>query len=721
MANSGLTPQLLALAVAALACVGAGAQGLTDTEPNVQGQAGSATGPAAPAAPSPAGSGGAMTFDDVLDAFRPGQWSGNIGLFYNGERQKITSPSVSSSANFSYSRAWEAMTLRNDQFYWLDSGVFSGSAGITLGLSQNWQKFGIETEGQPFSVNESQHGTVAGYDLRLDALRAFPYNGTVYANRTQTYATQAFGGSYGATAQNAGLILRWGEDSILRELYPEWLPYFSASLEAYQRRLDQNTVSIGGNYRQNEITNGVTLDVRNGGETSDMNLLALYTDNNDQTYPVNTFRANDARLTYSRDFGADLSSNWYSLLDYYDRQGVLSYKSATVDERLLLSHTNDLSTTYRYLLYQQDTPAGNQLSQTGTVNLQHVLWRNLTTWAEGQAAYLQTPTGTAVQDYAEARFNYNRTLPQSGNGYLLLGGRYEYDSFNIASGQIAVIDEPHAAPPVFGVDTGFALAHTLVVPGTIVVVDVRGGSRLATSVNVDYRVVAQGDQTRIYVLPTSTVIQPGDPLVVSYAYNVGQNARLDQFNYTVGAGLTYDWFGIRYQHYAVNQTPLTPGAVPIIDNVREDDLSANLSASWESAKGNFNVLYKDYNSTKLAYKSQTYQAIGEYRPTPDLDIAFTGQWYRTNYSLPVEVDTAMTARLDVTWFAPSGWTANAYAYRGKLTSTQYIDDTVTLLGLKLTYNWRKITFTATMQGSRELRGNTRTDDKQVTLSLVRQI
>jgi uncharacterized protein (DUF1330 family) len=299
--------------------------------------------------------------------------------------------------------------------------------------------------------------------------------------------------------------------------------------------------------------------------------------------------------------------------------------------------------------------------------------------------------------------------------------RYEYDSFNLGSGQIGVIDEPHVAPPVIGVDTGFVLRNTLVVASSIVVVNVRGGSRLATTVNVDYEVVVRGNQTRIVVLPTSRVIQPGDPLAVSYSYGVGQDATLDQLNWTAGAAFSNDWLGIRYQHYAVNQTPLTAGAVPIIDNVREDDVNANLNGNWETARASILATYKDYNSTKLVYKSQSYQAIAEYRPTPDFSVTFTGQWYRSKFTLPVEVDTASSARLDATWYAPWGLTANAFAFRGKVKSTQIPDDTVSLLGLKLTYNWRKVTFTCTVQASREVRGTTTTDDKQLLLSLVRQI
>jgi len=721
MTRPGLVPQLLALAVAALAAAAVSAEAQEGTAaPSPPGGGAATAAASAPQAPLlPSSDSGSVTFDDVLSAFRLGAWSGNLSLFYSGERQKISSPS--SSPNFKYTRAWEALTVRNDEFYWLDPVVFSGSAGVTLGLNQSWQSLKLEQGGESLSYDQSQHGTLAGYDVRLDALRGFPYNGTVYANRMQSYTTQPFGGSSTITQQAAGTILRWGEDSILRDLYPEWLPYFSASLEAYQRKLDEKTVSLGGSYWQDQVTNGLTLDVRNGGETSDLNLLNLYVDNNDRTYAVNSFRSNDARLTYSLDFGPDLNNNWYSLLDYYDRIGAISYKAATVDQRVALAHSNDLTTRYHYLLYQQDMGAGTQLSQTGTFDLQHVLWRRLTTTATAQAGHIQTPTGSADQDYAEVRFNYDRPLPRSGRVDALVGLRYEYDYFNLASGQIGIVDEPHVAPPVLGIDTGFVLGHPRVVAASIVVVNVRGGSRLETTVNVDYSVVTQGDQTRIVVLPTSRVIQPSDPLAVSYAYTVGQDAKLDQLNWTVGAGLTYDWFGLRYQHYSVNQTPLTPGAIPIIDNVREDDVNANLNGTWDSGRANLTATYKDYNSTRLIYKSQTYQLIADYRPTPDLSVTFTGQWYRTNFTLPVEVDTASSARLDVNWFLPWGLTSNAYAFRGRLKSTLIPDNTVSLLGLKLTYNWRKITLTGTVQTSQETRGSVKTNDNQVLFSLVRQI
>jgi len=725
-------PWWLALTVTAILSANAAAQVPADAGPggaaapaNVATTTAGVAPGALPAGASPQlGLDGNITFADVVDAFQMGAWSGSIGVFYNGERQTISSSSSlsqSRSLNSNYSRAWEQVMLRNDDLYWLDPQILGGSAGVTLGLTQNWQSLRLSQEGEQLSIDQSQRGTVNGYDFRADILRVLPYNGTLYANRSQSYNTQPFGGNTSNIIQAEGFVLRWGEDSILRYLYPEALPYFSASLEAVQRRMNQNTVSIGGSYRQNEITNAVTLDARNGGEYSDLNFLYFYIDNSDLTYAVNSFKSNEARLNYSLDFGPNLNANWLSLVDYYNRQGAISFQSATVDEQVRVAHDNGLSTGYRYALFQQNTPTGNQLSQTGLFDLQHVLWRNLTTNVAAKVNHLQVPTGTVDQDYGEVRMNFNRNLPWNGHVDFQLGGRYEYDATNIGSGQVLVTDEPHRAPPVLGVDTGFPLANRLVVQDSIVVVDVRGGARLATTVNVDYSVVTRGDQTRIVVLSTSRVIQPNDPLAVSYAYRVGQDAKWNSRTGTFGAGVNFDWFGLRYLHYAVNQTPLSPGAVPFINNVREDDYEANLNGNWEAGHAGVSAAYKDYTSTTLNYQSQTYRAIADYRFLPNLWMTFNGQWYRTSYSLPAQVDTASSARLDVTWLTPYGLTANGYAYRAKLSSTRYADDVLSLIGLKLDYRWRKITLGATLQASREVRGISRTDDTQFMLSIERQL
>jgi len=689
-----------------------------------------ATGVAAEVPALPSDLGGST---DFLSDLHFGPWSGNVGFFYYGDREQVSTPATPATAltpafpatsiNFSNSRAVEQITIRNDEFYYIDPGFIDGYLGATLGLTQERQ----ELDGE----NTSLHGNLGGYDFKATMFRDLPYNGEVYANRSQSFSTQPFGGSTRTVLQTEGIVLHLGEDSFLRYMYPDTLPYFSAGLEVYQQRQDENSVSAGVGYQDDEIRNVVNLTAHNGTETSDLDFLLRHVDNTNVDYSPNTFTSNEARLSYDKDFGADLANNWDSLLDYYDRRGGYPEQSATVDELLRLTHAEDTWTTYHYYLLQQNTQSGpaegaiglsggNVVSQTATFDLHNILWHNLTTNVEAQALHVKLPTGTQNQDYAQVDFEYARNLPWNGRVDASLGGRYQYDGNDVQSGQIQVVDEPHAAPPVLGVDEGFVLANNFVVTSSIIIVDTRGGSRLLTTVDVDYSVLTQGNQTRIVVLPTSPVIRPNDPLLVSYSYAVPPNANLDSRSGWAGAGVDFGWFGARYRYEQTNQTPLTAAAVPFVDSWRESEGEVNLRGDWGPFQARGVAAFKDYNSTLLSYQDRRYRVFASYLPFNGLSLNFTGLWYRTNYTLPAQRTQGSLERLDLIFQMPVGLTGNLFAFHSTLTDTLLPNDTLSEAGANLKYAWRKITLTATAQYSRELRGDVRTNDRQLQLTAVRQ-
>lgn len=89
---------------------------------------------------------------------------------------------------------------------------------------------------------------------------------------------------------------------------------------------------------------------------------------------------------------------------------------------------------------------------------------------------------------------------------------------------VPVLDEPHAAPPFFGPGIGFVLNNPSVVASTIVMYNARGGARIPATLGTDYEIQVNGQQTEIVILPATVVIQPGDPLLVSYSYSTAPAA-----------------------------------------------------------------------------------------------------------------------------------------------------------------------------------------------------
>jgi len=103
-------------------------------------------------------------------------------------------------------------------------------------------------------------------------------------------------------------------------------------------------------------------------------------------------------------------------------------------------------------------------------------------------------------------------------------------SFPVVSGNVSLYNETNgrAIPPtpVVGAGSTIQLRDRNIETSTIVVVVIKtGGVRVTAVLGIDYTVQVDGDRTSLVPSPTSAVMQPGDPLNVSYAYQVAPDSK----------------------------------------------------------------------------------------------------------------------------------------------------------------------------------------------------
>ncbi len=640
--------------------------------------------------------------------FHLGAWEGALQLGYGVDRERLRSPDSTANTEFSRRRADEQLTVRNRGFFFVDPRLFAGDLGLTFGLVQERARSG--------DTHQSRNGTLAGYAFDATLFGALPYNGRLYANRNQTIVTQPFGRTEIAF-DNRGATVRLREDSPLRDL---GFPYFSASLRAEQQDTREKTTSVlGQSFRRDERQNTLALDGHKGFETADLDLHYEFNGLHDREFARSDFQSQTARLDYSADFGPALNRRSDSHLSYYTRNGVSPFSLLTADEHLRIDHLDNLSTGYRYLLARSDTQTGTSTSHSGNFDVRYEPFRNLDADAHLSALRQELPSGTRDTYASQLAIQYRHGLPWNGTLAARIGGRYQIDDNQLTASRIGVADEAQAAPQFLGAGAGFPLNQPFVVASSIVVVDTRGGTRLPTTLGLDYEIVAEGNLTRVLPLPTSAVIQPGDPLAVSYTYELDPSIRYSTRSGSTSISLDYRWIAVSYGHEQSNQALISGQDSRFLDDVRRDSAEVDLRGSWNAHDGQASAEYVRYDSTRLAYDQQRYSGRFTYRPARSVTLAFNADKTLTRFTLPLHRTDALSAQFTLDWYQ-GAWTTTALVGRRTYKDSLQPTETINEARVRTRLAYSKLDFASTLTASERTRGGFQTFNWAVDLVAVRR-
>jgi hypothetical protein len=652
---------------------------------------------------------------DNVRWLRLGSWEGSVGFTYGGTRQEFGGSGTASPASTTQI-ATQYVNVRNQGFSILDPRLITGNIGVTLGLDQVKQQSG--------DIGQTQRGTLDGYAFDATFFGQKALNAKVWADREQGYSTLSFGGNTKTTISSAGAALNLFQSSWLRDA--EILPFFDATLQAFQQHTLQQYDFGGVTSADDQIRNVVRFDANNGTETSDLHLHLEYVDFQYPTFTTGSYQSHGASVFYSGDFGANLDMTWNSVIGYDDRVGDIPLQTATISQSLDVFHNSDLRSTYAYNLYQQDSNGLNIVNQNASANVVYTLWRNLTMTASAIGASNRYPNGTVRGATGSVGIDYSRVLPCGGQVFGSAQGSYAHVSDNLATGEVPVIDQAYSAPPAFGVGDGFALNNPFVLADSIVVVVTRGGARIPTTVNVDYTVTTRGNQTRILVLPTSIVIQPNDPLAISYLYQLPTQASYNTSSQSGTVGADLGWIGLTYNHTQTQAPQVTSGSVTFAGNSTTDTVTGALRGNWNVLTAGLNGVFLNYDSSTLAHKDKTVSAALGYQPFYVFGVNVSVGWSQADYSIPVHRSGNTNGRIDLNFFAPpllTGYdvlTATVFALRNKLTDSQIPTQTLNQFGGTLNYTLGKLTLAANARYGDFTIGTGTTKGTQFNLSINRR-
>lgn len=646
------------------------------------------------------------------DVARFARWTGSLGVTLDSQQQRLTSPRSPTERSRS-DLASETAAIRNDGFFVLDPRLFRGTLAVGFTLDQQRQ--------QADTGSSSQHGTLTNYAFDGTLLPETAYNANVFAVRTQSTYVLPSGSTTRSDNQREGVALHLRENSLLR--HKELLPYFSANLTAQQQQTRQTTTTGGQSFRQDDQRDQLAFDFHNGGLTSDLNFQYQLNRLENRVYAPGSYESQSANLVYSLDFGPTLNRRWDSRINYYSRVGQTSLSdldSLEVNEFLTIDHNVDRSSTYNYQLTRQATPFGTSTTHVGVVQVNQQVYANLSASGGVNGTHSTLPGGSITAAGGSANLNYSRRVAWEGHLTASAGGSNLVTATHVAGGAVEVRDAPYAVPQVTGAGSRIVLADRNIVAESLVVVVLKGGTRVLAVPNADYSVRIDGDRTSIVPLPSSALMFPGDPLNVSYVYNVAPDSRFRTTSRSFSFGIDWPLLGFSFSHDESDQKELGGGDNSLLFNQRRDAGTVYVTGAWEEVRGRASLSVIDFSSTRLAYLETRADQYLTYQPYLNLQFGLAANQYRTEYERPVHTTTGTSIRLDVTWTWRSNWLTSAYAgtrsYRDSEQPSEKIDEA----GFRLRRTWTLLDVNIFAGTQRRKRGDVSSMNQFVHFGAVRR-
>ena len=624
------------------------------------------------------------------DVFQMSPWTGTLGFTFDDQEQRIRAPG-SPTQTFSNRLLTESATISNDNFAIVDPRFFTGSLSLGVSFQQGWQE----------SLGLSQHetATLDTYSFDGTFLPQTPYNLELFAVKSQNTYVQPSGSATHSDIQNQGIAFQLRETSILRD--KEILPYFIANFRAFQQYDKQTTTYGGQSFKQNDRRDQIAFGFQNGGETSDLTFQYQYTKLDNFAYTDGSYNSQNANAYYSLDFGPTLNWRSDSRLNYYSRTGATlgsNLDTLDVNEFLTIDHSTNLSSNYNYQLTRQSAEVGTATTQSFGAQYNQQVFQNLSLTEGLTAIYSSLPGGTISSAGASASFNYGHVVPWNGQLNLAGGGGYLVTSSQVPAGVVPVVDAPYVVPPNIGAGATIQLRDRNIETASIIVVVLKNGVRVTAVLDIDYTIQVNGDRTSIVPLATSALMQPGDPLNISYVFQVAPNSKFQTTSGSASVGIDWPWFGFNYSHDQTDQTPLSGGDDTLLLSERRDAGLVYVRGIWDEFQVRAGAGLVNYDSLRLTYVERRFDAFMTYAPYQNLNFNLALNESRTNYQLPVHSTTNDAIRFDAQWsWGP--WQTSAYASWRRFVDTQQPTETIAEAGLRLRRTWTKldVNFVAAIQ------------------------
>ncbi len=596
--------------------------------------------------------------------------------------------------NSSQKRFSEEVGVRGDM-YVLDRSFVTMNYGMLFGVLQDrLDSNGKESPGR---------GQLLGFDLGGSLLSDKNYTTNLFTNRTHTFNLHEFAGTTNFLSENQGVLV-----FLKSFLLPSTL--------SYRREFAKEDSQFGFQLtRREEQRKVLAYDGQTQVKSHDLALHYDRTGVEDRTAPSLNFTSQsftvDDRWNFNAERTRTLSSNLYSI----NRKGVrqLTSSTLTLNEDLMLQHTDSLSSAYHYILSRFTGAGFGTTVQTGSGTLRYHLYKSLTTalTLRGEHAGI----GGGSQSAFGGRFDadYRKKLPGSGTLLANLTGVYEIQDQKLRTALIPVFQEKH--PAQIGIP--FRLVRPQLILASISVSGEDGAILFLEG--VDYVVRSVGEFAEIEVRPFGR-IREGETLVIDYQVRSSQSLAYSSRSMGWTIGPDYRWV---YPYYAFErnlQTLLSGMDTGSLENLTAHTAGVKFRISGRKLNVFLGNEYRTQDSRFLPFASlQFLQAIScpVFGPV-STTIDFEENLY--HYKRPERKTGSGTGRLNVQWEPFPAFSIDGFVSVRLWRDTLAISENYQQEGIKAQWSTRRFSLNFTISRDERIRAENQSRQLGWLVSILRK-
>jgi hypothetical protein len=568
-----------------------------------------------------------------------GGLDGQLGFTSTYENQDISHPQQHQHLDRLYLEERGGVRTRG---YFYDPDLLRFTAGVELG----WFEDHMNNKTDGTSTSLSGDGSLTGFDADVNVLGAKSYGFDVFGNRSEGFTRRDFAGQVKTDLERYGVTWRLQN-----------LP-LSSYVSVEQQDIRQRFTLVPAGVQQDERRRMVSYYGERRSSTSTLTVDYHFDDVLDRVLTQGAYQVHSGGVFHLWRFGDYLDDNLASSAQAYNRSGDVSGTTIFEHEELQLRHSRYLTSTYGYTFAMfNQSGSGTTMSHNGFASLQHQLYESLTSSGNVNAGYTELSPGQDVTYGGGLGLGYRKQIPWDATFFATVGTGYQLDDRAVPSGQLAVIDEPHAFPP----EEDFLLVNVGVIDSTIVVTD--STKSVIYEPQVDYLIDNSSPPfTRLQRNPISPGrgIPPGGAVLVSYSFKVSGALKVGSRSINLSAGLDFKWLSLFYSGQRLRQDLFTGSASDIFGPVNADTMG--VETHWRSDLGEGRLLneYLTYDANDLRYQafSFTQSALGN--PRRWLTVGLTGTESFYDFSVPRRNRTFFSERGSVGWRSQFGVTVDAF-------------------------------------------------------------
>ncbi len=534
--------------------------------------------------------------------------SGEIEV--RGERIEEQRAGANGSVDLSETRFREEIGLAMAGFYYHPK-FLEFDLGGTFGLEQRE----IKSSGAlPLNTVNGQN---ISYDLSARLFKDLPYGGEFYTNRAETRTRQTFFETNEAVISDSGLRAFANGWWMPSELQMNHHSYVGRGINDYSETRDT-----------------LRLEGRRDDDNLQLQYLAEYNDVNLGNFgePFEDFSFNASGTS---SFGKDNRSRVFSGVFVRRQWGSNDNSNLNWNNSLDFQMTENLKS--RAEVQYAETERGQDSTQTitATTGLSHQLFLSLNSSVDGRWSRSTFGAGDVGTWGLRGAVNYTKKTPIGRLGVQQVLDTY-FQNRGALQGTATAVGEIHVFDPA----VPLFLDSIAINPLTVVVHDSNGITVYRRG--VDYFVVTVGPRTRIDI-PVSSLISPGDTLLIDYDFqptpeqevntftsttvftlgvpekvdftlgrsSVGQNlvsgfddGTLEESTRTYADARYYPWeettIGLDFEDYVSNIAPFTRLNLQV-----DQRIPLFQSLEWQAAANTYHISFSDEGRSEYGSSANT--------------------------------------------------------------------------------------------------------------------